>query len=71
MSWPSRRTSLIFGLPPDSTDLTKEELAGAAVVYHAAAPPYHQWPERFPPLNASVVAAASAVAGAISDPRRT
>jgi nucleoside-diphosphate-sugar epimerase len=45
----------------DSTDSTKEALAGAAVVYHAAAPPYHQWPERFPPLNASVVAAASAV----------
>ena len=45
----------------DSTDSTREALAGAAVVYHAAAPPYHRWPERFPPLNASVVTACSAV----------
>ena len=44
-----------------SADATREALAGAAVVYHAAAPPYHQWPERFPPLNASVVAATSSV----------
>lgn len=38
----------------------REALGGAAVVYHAAAPPYARWPEEFPALNASVVEAASA-----------
>ena len=38
----------------------RDAVSGAAVVYHAANPPYHTWTETFPPLNASVVAAASA-----------
>ena len=38
----------------------REALGGAAVVYHAAAPPYARWPEEFPALNASIVEAASA-----------
>ena len=33
--------------------------AGAAVVFHAAQPPYHRWPEEFPALTANVVRAAS------------
>jgi nucleoside-diphosphate-sugar epimerase len=45
----------------DSTESARAAVDGAAVVYHAAAPAYHQWLEGFPPLNASVVAATSAV----------
>lgn len=44
-------------------DAARDALSGAAVVYHAANPPYHTWVEAFPPLNASVVAA-TAAAGA-------
>jgi nucleoside-diphosphate-sugar epimerase len=29
----------------------------AAVVYHAAQPPYDAWPERFPSMNANIIAA--------------
>lgn len=32
--------------------------AGAAVVYNCASPPYHRWPQDWPPLAASVLAAA-------------
>ena len=38
----------------------REAVGGAAVVYHAAAPPYARWPEEFPALNASIVEASSA-----------
>ena len=34
--------------------------AGATVVFHAAQPPYHRWPEEFPTLTANVIEAASA-----------
>ncbi len=34
---------------------------GAAVIYQALNPPYHQWVDRFPALQASALAAASAV----------
>lgn len=32
--------------------------AGTAVVYNCASPPYHRWPQDWPPLAASVLAAA-------------
>ncbi|MEX1343909.1 MAG: NAD-dependent epimerase/dehydratase family protein [Candidatus Limnocylindrales bacterium] len=38
----------------------RDALSGAAVVYHAASPPYHTWTTTFPALNDSVVAATSA-----------
>jgi len=38
--------------------------AGAAVVYNCAGPPYHRWPQEWPPLAASVLAAAER-AGAV------
>lgn len=34
--------------------------AGAAVVFHAAQPPYHRWPEEFPSLTANIIEGASA-----------
>ncbi len=33
--------------------------AGASVVFHAAQPPYHRWPEEFPSLTANIIEAAS------------
>jgi nucleoside-diphosphate-sugar epimerase len=38
--------------------------AGAAVIYNCASPPYHRWPQDWPPLAASVLAAAEQ-AGAV------
>ncbi len=38
-------------------------VAGAAVVYMAAQPPYHQWPELFPPMLERVIDAVAAVDG--------
>jgi nucleoside-diphosphate-sugar epimerase len=32
--------------------------AGAAVIYNCASPPYHRWPQDWPPLAASMLAAA-------------
>lgn len=32
---------------------------GAGMVYHAAQPPYHRWPEEFPAMNAAVVQGAA------------
>lgn len=40
---------------PEATIAAAE---GASVVYFALNPPYHQWPELFPPLQANVLAAA-------------
>jgi nucleoside-diphosphate-sugar epimerase len=40
-------------------EATQVAIAGAAVVYHAANPPYHRWVEKFPDLNRSIVAATS------------
>lgn len=34
--------------------------AGAAVVYHCAAPPYHLWPKLHPPLMAAIIDGAAA-----------
>ncbi|MGK5532420.1 NAD-dependent epimerase/dehydratase family protein [Streptomyces sp. URMC 129] len=36
------------------TELTR----GAATLFHCAAPPYHRWPEQFPPLSAAALTAA-------------
>lgn len=35
-----------------------EACAGAAVLVNALNPPYHEWPQRFPPMNRAVIAAA-------------
>jgi nucleoside-diphosphate-sugar epimerase len=43
-----------------STKTTTEACANAAVVYQCAAPPYHEWVERFPPLQAAIVEGAAA-----------
>jgi nucleoside-diphosphate-sugar epimerase len=47
----------------DLTDVeqTVRAIEGAAVVYHAANPPYHRWSKLFPLLNRSIVAATSRV----------
>ena len=34
--------------------------AGSAVIYNCASPPYHRWPQDWPPLAASVLAGAGA-----------
>jgi nucleoside-diphosphate-sugar epimerase len=39
-------------------DAASDAAKGAAVIYQCLNAPYHQWPERFPPLQRSVVAAA-------------
>ncbi len=51
----------------DLTDATQARaaVAGAAVVYHAANPPYPRWVDVFPGLNRNVVAAASAAGARI------
>jgi len=38
--------------------------AGAAVIYNCANPPYHQWPDRWPPIAAALLGAAEQ-AGAV------
>jgi len=45
----------------DATDkaFTREASAGAVVVYFALNPPYHKWPEIFPPLQDSVLEGAA------------
>ena len=61
------RSGQAEGLPPGTEVVRADVLdskearavtAGAAAVYQCAQPPYHQWPERFPPLQAAVLAAA-------------
>jgi nucleoside-diphosphate-sugar epimerase len=39
-------------------EFTKRAADGAAVVYQCLSPPYHQWPDLFPPLQNAVVHAA-------------
>jgi nucleoside-diphosphate-sugar epimerase len=43
----------------DAADMTRLA-AGAAAVYNCANPPYHQWPQLWPPIAASLLAAAEA-----------
>lgn len=49
-------------LAGDATDptFTREAAKGATVVYNCTNPPYNQWPELFPKLQAGVVAGAQA-----------
>jgi nucleoside-diphosphate-sugar epimerase len=44
----------------ERSEEARRACAGASVVHHAAQPPYGQWPERFPPMNDAVLAAAEA-----------
>lgn len=41
-------------------EFTRTVSAGAAVVYQCAQPPYHQWPEQFPALQAAILDGAAA-----------
>jgi len=45
----------------DASDpaFTRDVSAGASVVYNALNPPYHRWPELFPPLQAGVIEGAA------------
>ena len=44
------------GIQSQALDATR----GAAVIYQAAQPPYHQWSTNFPPMQAALLAAAEA-----------
>jgi nucleoside-diphosphate-sugar epimerase len=46
----------------DATDVTftRQVCTGAAVVYQCSNPPYTEWAERFPPLQAGILAGAAA-----------
>lgn len=57
--------SSVENVGADLTDpeQTRRAVDGAAVVYHAANPPYHRWVEQFPLMNRSILAA-TAAAGA-------
>ena len=39
---------------------TREVCRGAAVVYHCAAPPYTEWAEKYPPIQAGIIEGAGA-----------
>ena len=47
----------------DATDTERlaDLAAGAAVLYNCASPPYHRWPQEWPPLASSVLTAAEQV----------
>lgn len=47
----------------DDVAALRTAVTGAAVVYLAAQPPYHLWPERFPAMVDAVVDAVSAIGG--------
>jgi nucleoside-diphosphate-sugar epimerase len=57
---PAGMTEGIDWRPADATDLDAvcDAAKGAAVIYQCLNAPYTQWPERFPPLQRGVVAAA-------------
>ncbi len=40
-------------------DRAREACRGAEVVYQCAKPPYHEWPQKFPPLQANILEAAA------------
>ncbi len=42
-------------------DSAREACQGATVIYQCAAPPYHEWLEKFPPLQANILEAAAHV----------
>ncbi|NPV87408.1 MAG: NAD-dependent dehydratase [Anaerolineae bacterium] len=49
-------------LPGDAyqVEFTRQAARGAAVVYQCAQPPYHQWVEKFPALQAAILEGAAA-----------
>jgi nucleoside-diphosphate-sugar epimerase len=55
--------TMVETVAADLTDVeqTLRAIEGAAVVYHAANPPYHRWLKLFPLLNRSILAATSRV----------
>jgi nucleoside-diphosphate-sugar epimerase len=60
----SGRASLPAGVEHVAGDASDHTFAvqacrGAAVVYNALNPPYHRWPELFPPLQSAVLAGAA------------
>src|SRR5207302_11375363 len=40
---------------------TREVCRGAAVVYHCAAPPYTEWAEKYPPIQAGITEGADSL----------
>lgn len=52
----------------DASDLTRfaEVAAGAAAVHNCANPPYHRWSEEWPPLAASLLAAATSTGAVLA-----
>jgi nucleoside-diphosphate-sugar epimerase len=60
------RSGNVETVAADATDARRlAELArGAAVIYNCASPPYHRWPQEWPPLAAATLAAAGQ-AGAV------
>ena len=46
-------------------DFARKAVEGASVVYQTAQPPYHEWPEKFPPLQASILEAVAEIKGKI------
>jgi nucleoside-diphosphate-sugar epimerase len=68
LSTPSPDTRSVHGLSANveyvAADITqpmdvRRACDGATVVYHAAQPPYHQWPELFPAMTAHVIEGAA------------
>lgn len=62
----SGRADLPAGVELMAADITTADgvasaVAGSAVVYMAAQPPYHRWPEEFPAMLERVIAATAAV----------
>lgn len=48
-----------------SHDFARQAVEGTRVVYQAAQPAYHEWPEKFPPLQASILQAVASIRGKI------
>jgi nucleoside-diphosphate-sugar epimerase len=59
---PQNITAGVQGMAGDAynLDFTREACRGAAVVYQCARPPYHEWADKFPPLQASILEGAAA-----------
>lgn len=51
----------IVGGDARDSGFTAAMSTGARVIYQTLSPPYHQWPQQFPALQASILAAAQAV----------
>ncbi len=44
-----------------NSDSAREACQGAKVVYQCAKPPYHEWPQKFPTLQANILDAAASI----------